>query len=330
MSSFYLLRGTDPAGTDRIDIAGEMLVGRSDECDVTVRDGHPSRRHARLTVEDGHLWLEDLGSANGTFVNDRQIAARTELHPGDRVAFDQAPFTVGGTSAGDNEATVVRKPPEDPNATVVRPLPAEPDPVAAATPAADPAPAPQEPTSATPANVPRSWADPDYQAAGTRMLSRDELAAMAAGSSPAATAGESVRGPHLRVLAGASAGEVLRLDGQGDEWTVGSDAGRDLVLSDAGISGFHAKISHDGGRWRIIDQMSANGTWVNGDKITVSYVGNGDRVRFAQVECEVQLGNTARRTASGGDSGSTRRTWVIAAVAAATTIGVLALMSWLG
>ena len=177
-------------------------------------------------------------------------------------------------------------------------------------------------------NVPRSWADPDYQTAGTRVLSREELAAMAAGTGPVATAADAVDGPHLRVLVGASAGRVLRLDGQG-EWTIGSDAERDLVLHDDGISGFHAKISHDAGRWRVIDQMSANGTWVNGEKVTVSYLGNGDRLRFAQVECEVQLGGAARKARSAAGTQSTRPTWVIAAVAAAVTVAVLALLGWL-
>ncbi|HEX7036225.1 MAG TPA: FHA domain-containing protein [Pseudomonadales bacterium] len=347
-SSFYLVRGTDPAGTDRIDITGETLVGRSDECDLTVHDGHPSRRHARLTVENGRLWVEDLGSANGTFVNDRQITDRTELHPGDRIAFDLAMFTVGGAAAGaDADATVVRRPPVDPNATVVRPVPAagagesrsgdrshsaeesRSGDRSHSAPAGDRSqggPAGERSQGPPAANVPKSWADPDYQTAGTRVLSREELAAMAAGT-PMASPGEEVDGPHLRVLVGTSAGRVLRLDGK-QEWTIGSDAGRDLELHDDGISGFHAKISHDAGRWRVIDQMSANGTWVNGEKVTVSYLGNGDRLRFAQVECEVRLA-AARGSRSATRAGSTRRPWVIAVAAAAATAAVLALVSWL-
>ncbi|MFQ5948756.1 MAG: FHA domain-containing protein, partial [Acidimicrobiia bacterium] len=47
--------------------------------DITV-----SRRHARFTVEGGRLWVEDLGSTNGTYVN-RQRKARAELAAGDEV-----------------------------------------------------------------------------------------------------------------------------------------------------------------------------------------------------------------------------------------------------
>lgn len=351
MSTFYLIRGTDPSGSEHVALAGEMIVGRSDECDLKVQDGHPSRRHARLTLAEGKLWVEDLGSANGTFVNDRQISEPTELRPGDRLAFDLATFVVASPQA-DDQATVVRRAPPDADATVVRPAPAAAPPKSQdAQPAApqkpppvppEPAPAPAEPPPAEPrpertasapdkagAHVPRSWADPNFQTAGTRVLSREELAAMAAGGS-APGQEDDVAGPHLRVLGGDSAGSVLTFDSPGQEWSVGSDEGRDLRLTDPGISGFHAKITRDGTRWRIIDQMSANGTFVNGDKVTVSYLGNGDRLRFAQVECEVRFGDAGRGAARKAGGRSTTRTWIIAAVAAAATVGVLAVMSWFG
>jgi hypothetical protein len=177
--------------------------------------------------------------------------------------------------------------------------------------------------------VPRSWADPDFQSQGTRVLSREELAAMAAGGSATGAAARA-EGPHLAVLSGKSAGAVLAFDAAAQEWSIGSGDERDLRLADDGISAFHAKISRDGTRWRIIDQMSANGTWVNGDKVTVSFLGNGDRVRFGQVECEVQLVGGGRGAGRKKAGKSTARTWIIAAAAAAVTVGVLAVRSWMG
>jgi pSer/pThr/pTyr-binding forkhead associated (FHA) protein len=334
MSSYYLIRGTDPEGADRIELGGEMIVGRSDDCDINVQDGHPSRRHARLTVEADKVWLEDLGSANGTFVNDRPVTARTELHHGDRVAFDLTLFVVAAPAREASDATVVRSVPSEPNATVVRPPPTDstdPGPAAAppAQPAAPPAPPPPPPPVEARAEVPKSWADPDYETSGTRVLSKAELNAMAAGgSTPGSTA--PVQGPHLRVRSGRSAGATLTLDPNGSEWTIGSHAERDLRLEDDGVSAFHAKLSHDDGRWRIIDQMSANGTWVNGDKVTVSYLANGDRIRLAQVECEIHLTTRAGKRSPAAPGGrSTARTWIIAAAAAVATVGALVLMNWL-
>ena len=152
---------------------------------------------------------------------------------------------------------------------------------------------------------------------------------MAAGNSPTVNPTEDVQAPHLRVISGKSAGAVLRLT-SGDEWTIGGDAERDLCLEDDGVSGFHAKISRDGARWRIIDQMSANGTWVNGDRVTVSYLTNGDRLRIAQVECEIRLEAGKDRRPGSSRGASTSRAWIIAAAAAALTIAALVLVSWIG
>jgi pSer/pThr/pTyr-binding forkhead associated (FHA) protein len=319
MSSYYLIRGEDPAGADRVEVEAEMLVGRGEDCDLRVQDGHPSRRHARLSVEGGELWLEDLGSANGTTVNGRAITSRTRLQHGDRIGFDLSAFVVAAPDGNaDADATVVRRIDADPEATVVRPAPAAQPP--AAGPGAEPPPAA--------GSVPRSWADPDFQPEGTRVLTPEELKAMAAGA-PAAAGGPMVSGQHLRVRSGNSAGSVLVMSGTG-EWTIGADAGRDLRLDDPGISGFHAKLSHEGGRWRIIDQMSANGTYVNGDKATVSYLKHGDRIRIAQVECELDLGEskTARKRPAASPA-SSRNPWLIIGIAAAATLIVLAAASWL-
>lgn len=354
MSGYFLIRGSDPKGTDRTEVTGEMVVGRSEDCDLRVQDGHPSRRHARLTVDADGLWLEDLGSANGTLVNDRMIEMPTLLQQGDRVAFDLSTFVVEAPGAGRDDATVVRRgePEVDPNATVVRSAPtekpAQPEPPEKAEPAKpeadtpaepepqpEPAPEPPKPAASSPppAAVPRSWADPNYQPEGTRVLTPEELKAMAAGTPADAGDAPAVSGPHLRVINGNSAGTVLSFAGDDQEWSIGTEEGRDLQLGDDGISAFHAKISADKGRWRIIDQMSANGTFVNGDKATVSYLKDGDRIRFAQVECEFRLpAGKSRKSAPAGrpKSAGGNRTWIIVAVAAAVTIAALGVLTWLG
>lgn len=63
----------------------ELLVGRSDSCDVVLTDLDVSRHHARLRCRDGLWSLEDLGSRNGTTLNGRPVG-RCELRPGDDLA----------------------------------------------------------------------------------------------------------------------------------------------------------------------------------------------------------------------------------------------------
>jgi hypothetical protein len=64
--------------------AGEMTVGRLHSCEVVLPDPNASRRHARLQKKDGAWWIVDLGSTNGTTVNDALIKER-RLVSGDRI-----------------------------------------------------------------------------------------------------------------------------------------------------------------------------------------------------------------------------------------------------
>jgi pSer/pThr/pTyr-binding forkhead associated (FHA) protein len=79
-----------------IPIAGEISVGRSDAADVTIDDHHISRFHARLLERSGFVWIQDLGSANGTRVNGQLLKGGVRLFHGDAVAFDKTTFQLIG------------------------------------------------------------------------------------------------------------------------------------------------------------------------------------------------------------------------------------------
>jgi hypothetical protein len=64
---------------------GDTLIGRSEECDVTIFDPSVSRRHARIRILGGHVILEDLGSRNGCRVNGVHVKHPVELTDGDRI-----------------------------------------------------------------------------------------------------------------------------------------------------------------------------------------------------------------------------------------------------
>lgn len=63
---------------------GRNEAGRNVEAILFLDDITVSRHHAAFLSEDGRLWLEDLGSTNGTYVNGKR-AERAELFPGDEV-----------------------------------------------------------------------------------------------------------------------------------------------------------------------------------------------------------------------------------------------------
>jgi DNA-binding winged helix-turn-helix (wHTH) protein len=69
---------------------GVTIVGRDEGAGLVLEETTVSRRHAQITVRNGAATIEDLGSQNGTWVNERQLAGPTALADGDRVRFGLA------------------------------------------------------------------------------------------------------------------------------------------------------------------------------------------------------------------------------------------------
>ena len=71
----------------------ETILGRDPTNPVVVRDPLASRRHARIIVEDGEFWLEDMKSLNGTRVNGEVITGRRKLLPNDQIKIGEVTMT---------------------------------------------------------------------------------------------------------------------------------------------------------------------------------------------------------------------------------------------
>jgi len=246
----------------------EMIAGRQAESDLHLVEGHASRRHARITTNGIDVWVEDMQSANGTFVNGVRIMERVKLLNGDRVRFDVEEF--------DYRGPVQPAAAEDEGKTVFRAM--EPGAIDA--------------LSSAVSKRPGAWADPDAMGDSgnkTRFIEPSQLKQMmSTGSHPKFESSQVVDGPHLQVATGRRAGLSIRLtvgEAGRREWTIGSDPQREVLLPDSGVSALHARLVNEGARWKVLDQMSANGTFVNDKRTNVSYLTSGDRVRFGPVEC---------------------------------------------
>ena len=72
---------------------GATSIGRSSASDIVLKsDDYASGRHARLTRHGGLLYVEDMGSTNGTFINERKTVGATPLRHGDTVRIGSTTF----------------------------------------------------------------------------------------------------------------------------------------------------------------------------------------------------------------------------------------------
>lgn len=78
------VRSETQAGVD-FTVTDSVVLGRSPDADVTLEDPYASEFHFRLQTRDGKLFLSDLGSTNGTYVNGKRSTVPVELRAGDAV-----------------------------------------------------------------------------------------------------------------------------------------------------------------------------------------------------------------------------------------------------
>ena len=74
------------------DLSDGALLGRGDQADIVLEDSFASSNHARLVPHGDVIVLEDLGSTNGTYLNDEPLRGPQPLHPGDRIRIGDSDF----------------------------------------------------------------------------------------------------------------------------------------------------------------------------------------------------------------------------------------------
>lgn len=91
MEFAILLAQSGPLAGQQWAVSNTLTIGRDESCEVVVPDRQVSRQHARLSLRENAVFLEDLKSKNGTYLNGQLLAAPTQLRESDeiRVAFAQ-------------------------------------------------------------------------------------------------------------------------------------------------------------------------------------------------------------------------------------------------
>lgn len=75
------------------DLGGDVVFGRGDTAEIRLNDPFASSRHARIYEQGKILVVEDLGSTNGTYLNEELLDGPRPLHPGDRVRIGDSEFS---------------------------------------------------------------------------------------------------------------------------------------------------------------------------------------------------------------------------------------------
>jgi pSer/pThr/pTyr-binding forkhead associated (FHA) protein len=154
---------------------------------------------------------------------------------------------------------------------------------------------------------------------GTRLFSAEELSRLAAEAAPAPAGRASATEP---VLEGVSEGlEGRRFALRPGRLTVGRGGHNDVVVEEPSVSSTHAWIVNQQGHYVVMNTLSTNGTFVNGQRVHESPIRHGDRVRFGQAEFVFLTREPGRRI--GGATG-----WLIAAAVVAV-VGMAALAWWM-
>ncbi len=82
--SLVVLEPPTDAGR-HFEVMGEMTIGRAAGCQITLNDTYISQLHARVSPADSGIVIEDLGSTNGTYLNQQRVTAPVLGEPGDRL-----------------------------------------------------------------------------------------------------------------------------------------------------------------------------------------------------------------------------------------------------
>jgi len=316
----------------------EIIIGRDPNVDLTIPSPAVSRHHARLIREGDGYDLEDLGSSNGTFLNEERLFERRALQSGDQIRLGQAIAltyeapTVSKETAGSQSPAApsnVLKTELEQSLNLEELQSAPPKLIVSIAGG-----------SSHTYNLTRSIltigrvdgndiviSSPivsGQHARLERMNGGYQLVMLPTAKNPVLVEGRSLEGAHrlhhgdvLRIgsldpgvmvtMTYQSPGEVASrpaqdiVFGEKNLIQIGRDPGNDVVLASPTVSRYHAQVEKVGQRFRIIDLRSSNGTFVNGEQVEKeTWLKPNDTIRIGQSRFVVGADQLAQFDDSGG------------------------------
>jgi pSer/pThr/pTyr-binding forkhead associated (FHA) protein len=259
----------------------ETSIGRSPESDIRLLSSSVSRNHGVLKIKDDILTFEDFGSSNGSYINTIKVVGETTLKNDD--ALQIGDFELKVSLESDQDTSTFN---DDDDTTQIGAY--RPPEVAPASPPAAPAKASAE------TDIPAMWSETAglEQATGT-VFSSDDAGSEARknyldGNLNIEPIGER---PRLIGLNLGIQGVIYPLDTSVTRvWKIGRDQQHvDLWVAESSVSGLHAQLINEGQRWKVVNWMSTNGTFVNELKGLSTYLKNGDIIRMGIAEFAFEL-----------------------------------------
>ncbi|MEX1667714.1 FHA domain-containing protein [Zhongshania guokunii] len=243
-----------------------VVIGRDSDSDVTIAKDLLSRRHAKLSYVDNRWMLEDLGSTNGTYINNRLLNRPTEVKSGDVIKFGEAAYYL--KSAAEEERTIVasRLPQKDSfrGGSVV--IDDEPD---------------SELTSFQQSyQLPSGWTDTAIRSAKYPKELVDQRIERAIG-------GKQLHPEVALVFFFADARSlVFGVSAKNSDtfWTIGRQENLKIRIDDPSVSMLHAKLIHKNGSWWIEDIGSTNGVRIDGEACPKTLLQDGQLLSLGRID----------------------------------------------
>lgn len=257
-----LVSRPDSSEPERLELdKTEIVIGKRAECDVVLADPKVSRRHARIIARDRVLFVEDLGSTNGTWLGGRRLERREAIQADD--ALEIGNFTVRARLVDEPERPRVLV---DPDRTVL--LPAGPAAAAAEVPSVPPPTLASRPTSAS----------PEHERAGRTV--KGVRAELELTSAVGQALGERREEEFVLIcLSGPQRGLRYRISS--DEVLIGSRSGCGIVV--VGVEPVHAKLERRSDQWELHNLGSAASVVHRGRRPRDTVLATPDVVKIGEV-----------------------------------------------
>jgi pSer/pThr/pTyr-binding forkhead associated (FHA) protein len=284
-----------------------VSIGRDTKNQIVLQDRAVSHLHAQITRHGGALYLRDVGSRGGSFVNGVQVTVPHSLRHGDRIRVGGIEMVFHSpTAAAPAGGAYAQQPPGFQRAQTAQPAAGGPVPPGAGQP---PGHAPQpggwgQPPHGAPAGYGPSPGGYGAPPAGYGAPPAGYGAPPAGYGAPPAGYGAppgpggapmNARQPCLEVRGGPLLGLGFALTGA--SITIGRDPASVIRVDDLSVSRRHALLTNHGGQWFVSDLHSSRGTWRNGERLPPGQdvpIAEGDRLQVGESILELVMRPMAR------------------------------------